>query len=323
VRTYRTALKRGKMHKNNVLLLERAIMDGSAEDVAAVIRECGPFDFTARALGLSVRFGDPAKTLLLIKAGASFDYDTHSNVLRIYYNTIFSTSEIWGEDYPGRYFLMPVFDRITERLVFFGTIYDESDDIIRINGEERPAAPEPLRAESLELLCKYNIISQLHRETMLFYAILFGCEHIEKVLRNCGTKLTRFDLADSFIRLINSYSDIKLASKDALQRLLQAEGADFAVSSATFTYLMRYYVWFTEHWQEFLTLLVCGHAESDCVIAAALKLIEFDKSDALSELSELIPHSALDRLTESAISGGKSKSTAFLLNLKHKGITKS
>jgi hypothetical protein len=308
------------LQKSKILLLEKAILDGTAADVAAVIRKYGPFDFTARALGLCVRYGDPDKTLLLVKSGASFDYDTHNNLLRLDYNTIFSTSEIWGEDYPSRYFLMPVFDRVTDRLVFFGVLYDDADDVIHIDGDERAAAPEPLRAQSLELLCKYNVVSAAHRELMLYYAILFGCENITEVLLRYNTAITRFDISDSFIRLINSYYDIKLSDCNTLAHILAAVGADFTVSGSTFTYLLRYDLWLTERWRDFLTLLVCGNASPECITDTALKLIELDKSDALSELSHLIPSSEIDRLTDSAISGGKSKSTAFLLNLKHNSV---
>jgi len=307
------------MQSNNVLQLERAIVQGTAEDVMDVIREGGPFDFTARAMGLCLRFGDPEKMLMLIKTGASLDYDTHSNVLRIYYNTIFSTSEIWGEDYPARYFLMPVFDRITERLIFFGTLYDESDDFLRVDGEEIAPAPESICAESVELLCKYNVINSASRDLLLYYAILFGRENIAEVLCRCGAKITRFDLADSFTRLINSYENIQLTDCDTLQRLLKLSSAQFTVDDATFNYLLRYEIWLTERWRDFRTLLICGNASPERISDTALKLIELDKSDALSEISERLPREKLDSFLDAAISAGRSKCTAFLLNLKHKG----
>ena len=54
--------------------LESAVLDGTTEDVANIIEEHAPFEFTARALGLAMRYGGVDKTRLLLDAGATFKY---------------------------------------------------------------------------------------------------------------------------------------------------------------------------------------------------------------------------------------------------------
>ena len=72
--------------KERVFLLERAVLDGTDEDVKNVLSACAPFEFTARALGFAMRYGGAEKTRLLIDAGATFKYAKEEKGLNLRYH---------------------------------------------------------------------------------------------------------------------------------------------------------------------------------------------------------------------------------------------
>jgi hypothetical protein len=308
------------VQKSNVLVLERAILDGSSGDVERILKNYGPLEFTARALALSMRFGDAEKTDILLKAGALTDYDRHSNILRLEYNTIYSTSEIWGSDYPANYSLFPVFDKVTERYLFFGTLYEYEDGghLLMIDGKERPPASERVRAESVEAVCRHNALDDNGKEELLYYAILFGCENISKVLRDYGVTLKASrDVSGGYVRLISSLADITVAVRESLKSEVRKNGIKFEVNDGMVSYLLRYESWLTKRWNEFLTILMCGEVSDAGLDAVAEKLVELDADGKLADLNEYGLISDAGKYIERAIDGGKNRALAFLLNAKN------
>ncbi|MDR0818864.1 MAG: hypothetical protein LBN43_04755 [Oscillospiraceae bacterium] len=308
------------MQKNNVLALERAILDGSSGDVERILKSYGPFEFTARALAISMRFGDAEKTDLLLKAGAMTDYDRNSNILRLEYNTIYSTSEIWGSDYPANYSLFPVFDKVTERYLFFGTLYEPRDGehLLMVDGIERSPAPERVRAESIETICRHNALDDYHKEELLYYANLFGCVNISKVLRDNGVTLNASrDVCGGYVRLISSFDDITVAVRETLKSETRKNKVRFEVNDGMVSYLLRYESWLTNRWNEFLTILICGDVSDIGLDAVAEKLVELDADDKLADLKEYGLLSDAGKHIERAIDSGKNRALAFLMNAKN------
>ncbi|MDR2530533.1 MAG: hypothetical protein LBC65_03210 [Oscillospiraceae bacterium] len=311
------------MKRDNVLTLERAILDGSVGDVTHVLRELGPFEFTARALALSMRFGDAEKTELLLKSGAMLEYDLNSNLLRLEYSTVYSKSEIWGADYMAKYSLFPVFDRVTAREMFFGTLYDpaggadpvNSPSLVSADGDERAPASLSVRAECVDVVCKRRALDRDSMEEMLYYSVMFGCGAITDALISHGARLNESrDISSGYVRLISSYDDIRVAVGEALRCELDKTSAQFFIHDGMVTFLLRFESWLTARWGEFLTLLAYGRPSELSLDAVAARLVELDSDGKLTQLAEFGLLRSVPTLIESAIDGGRNRALAFLLD---------
>lgn len=89
---------------DNVLALERAILANDMDRVCEMLAQNGPFEFTARALALAMRFCGPDMVRTLLDEGATFSY-TVTRVLRRRYACGYGFGWIRQVDYAA--FLFP------------------------------------------------------------------------------------------------------------------------------------------------------------------------------------------------------------------------
>lgn len=71
--------------ENKVEILEQAVINGSAEEIAAAFKELGYIEMTARALGLACRFRGAEVVRTLIEHGATFDFPRSEELERRYH----------------------------------------------------------------------------------------------------------------------------------------------------------------------------------------------------------------------------------------------
>ena len=67
-----------------VELLEKAVFSNDKAEVEKIMGAYSPFEFTARALGIAIRFCDADMVKLLLDGGCSFEYELTPQLKRKY-----------------------------------------------------------------------------------------------------------------------------------------------------------------------------------------------------------------------------------------------
>ena len=70
--------------KKKTELLEQTVLTGTPSEVDALFREYGPFEFTAKALGLACRYKGVDTVRVLLENGATFSFEVTPALKRKY-----------------------------------------------------------------------------------------------------------------------------------------------------------------------------------------------------------------------------------------------
>ena len=262
--------------KSRVWLLERAVLDGTVEELAQVIEKYAPFEFTARALGFAMRYGGEEKVRLLKSAGASFEYDKEDRKFKSKYHTSARNERYWNN---VLYELFPIFDKLFDYPQFCGAIYGRYEQLEILApdyyvyiphsnyrwsasekihyGEERKILPEEERAAAI--LAYYENTSRSEtKSAALFFALSLGQYKIADTLIKSG-----FDLGKTFFGGIHAdiYFFLEAHKKEhdmrLFEQMLRRAGTRRIMSDQTFSrHLALGEYWNIEH-MELLCTLVC------------------------------------------------------------------
>ncbi|MBE6665179.1 MAG: leucine-rich repeat domain-containing protein [Ruminococcaceae bacterium] len=148
-----------------VKLLEETVLKGTIEELRAVTETYRPFEMTARALLLAIRYRGADFTKLLLEAGASFDYNITPSMLGKYkmqhstaggnYLTVYALA-IAPEKLWMNYLYSPFYG-VSE----MGITSEQEENVLRIAE----------RMESVKLCLESGVLNQSSLGEMLFFAL--------------------------------------------------------------------------------------------------------------------------------------------------------
>lgn len=160
--------------------LEYAVLNSSAEEIAAVCARVGKVEFSARALGIACRFRGVESVKALVEGGATFDYP--------FTNYMINTYGSYGDDFP-----VMLLDNFPEKgimlFVVTRTIYNS---VKRADGKELSPLPFEERVKTVDYLCRNGEKAAFDAGELLYYAILFKDEQMTAELKKLGVELTEY-----------------------------------------------------------------------------------------------------------------------------------
>lgn len=178
--------------QKKVELLENTVLAGTVEEVACVMDEHSPFEFTARALGYAARFRGMEMVKCLIEHGATFAYEA-----------------------------VPAFAKKYATKVAISNIYNYNVDYSLYLLKDQKIDPVPEGAQILDDEERTKVMELLHTEAekaavneadVLYFSILYG----DTAIRDACAKLGICSLSDT--RAANIRCDINYAHMDGLDR---------------------------------------------------------------------------------------------------------
>lgn len=154
------------------LVLEHAALTKSPEEIAALYKQLGQVECSARALGLACRFRGLACVKALVENGANFTYIPYSDGSGYY--SIF-------------YWLSPLEMNGTLRKASFIKHVDECfKNIVTAGGKSLNVLPVEQRVEVVKYLYQCREQVCLDAGELLFYAIMSSSKRVVKVLKELG-----------------------------------------------------------------------------------------------------------------------------------------
>ena len=175
--------------KEKVLLLEKTVLSGSADEVKAVLVQVMPVELSARALGFACRCRDLEIVKLLVEAGASFSFDRENKTLFGRYALYHDAS---GERFFSDFAQFCVVENVWNNLLF-----GDLDKMYPHDKKSKRKVPDCFkmsdprqRAEIVAYLCGKGMLSEDQRSNMLYYAIMENVPEIAEVLKKGGARLT-------------------------------------------------------------------------------------------------------------------------------------
>lgn len=178
-----------------VLLLERTVLTGSKEDIAAVIKAHKPFAMMARALGFACRCRDQEIVQLLLKEKADFCYASRSQITK--FGLSYKPS---GKEFVADFSLLMVVENVWNPYLFGAmdkyyvrkdakTVYStylKTDKDVSAVPDEMKMAPEQMRIANVELLVKKKVLNLEALNLLLYYSILEEQRELAAALAEMG-----------------------------------------------------------------------------------------------------------------------------------------
>ena len=160
--------------------LEYAVLNSSAEEIAAVCARVGKVEFSARALGIACRYRGLDCVKALVEGGATFDYP--------FTNYMINTYGSYGDDFP-----VMLLDNFPEKgiklFVVTNKIYRS---VKRADGQELSPLSFEERVRTVDYLCENREKAAFDAGELLYYAILFKDEPMTEELKKRGAELTEY-----------------------------------------------------------------------------------------------------------------------------------
>ena len=226
--------------EEKVLMLERAVLSGSKEEISDVIKTYKPFAMMARALGFACRCRDQEIVQLLLKEKASFSYESRSQV------TKFGLShKPSGKEFVANFSLLMAVENIWNPYLFGAmdkyyvrkdakTVYSpylKTDKDVSSVPEEMKMASAQERISNVALLFKKKVIGKADLNLLLYYAILEEQQELTSALLDMGAVIdVPWLIADAehngCISEMNQYLDaMNEMPEDRRIKVLQVIGA--------------------------------------------------------------------------------------------------
>ncbi|MDE6031802.1 MAG: hypothetical protein K2G32_09295, partial [Oscillospiraceae bacterium] len=175
--------------RDKIIFLEKAVLNGSADEVSALFRELDAKNFSARALGLACRFRGLDMVKALVECGAVFDCSKSSwfgGFMKIHHGTALLYNECtcqWS-DY-SLMILEPCRTLIVEGI----QPVDYDEDLGYINkAEDEGALPVSERLKILDYLCSRPDIG-FDMNNVFYFSIITDCTEFYGTLKERGAAL--------------------------------------------------------------------------------------------------------------------------------------
>ena len=160
--------------------LEYAVLNSSAEEIAAVCARVGKVEFSARALGIACRFRGVDCVKALVEGGATFDYP--------FTNYMINTYGSYGDDFP-----VMLLDNFPEKGIMLFVVTNKMyRSVKRADGQEFSPLPFEERVKTVDYLCGNGEKAAFDAGELLYYAILFKDEQMTAELKKRGARLTEY-----------------------------------------------------------------------------------------------------------------------------------
>ena len=174
--------KLGKLEK--VKVLEETIIKNNLKEVQQIVRECAPFEFTARALGYACLIGNLDIIKLLLKNGASFNYKDDTATKRNYKTSYKSSTKSFLANYS-------LYIADTGKNIILDSPETSARNLHFAQPDMYPDAYNSY--ESRALIAEYLLTQKkadFDAGNALYYSILWDCEPVAKVLSENGIHFT-------------------------------------------------------------------------------------------------------------------------------------
>lgn len=160
--------------------LEYAVLNLSAEEIAAVCARLGSVEYSARALAIACRFRGVECVKELVEGGASFDTP--------FTNYMFQTYGSYGDDLS-----VMLLDNFPDKTItYFYVTPKIYKSVKRADGAELLPLPFEKRAETVDYLCANGKKAAFDAGELLYYAILFGDESMAAELKKRGAEFSEY-----------------------------------------------------------------------------------------------------------------------------------
>ena len=167
-----------------VELLEETVMHGSLQEVTDVYKAYEPFEITARALALAARYRGLDYVKVLIKMGATFNYEYSSSLQAKYHvNRVTATAS-----YKTLFYLMLVPDDLS--ILKKNRISDYIEGIIGMNIPEDMVPID--RSQRMEIIRYLFRLRRISMDEMMLFALQYG----------------DIECADALLEITNDYKKI-------------------------------------------------------------------------------------------------------------------
>lgn len=167
-------------------ILEDAVINESAADIADVYKALGYVEFSARALGLACRFRGAEIARLLISLGATFDFPKTQDAERLYHVTAGFGWSNYRTDFS--LYLLNITKQIKGACCCKGLKLLKK--MPRIDKRALTQLPDNERAEVLQMLCENAENISFSPSELLYYAIFARDEFIIGELKRLGCTLS-------------------------------------------------------------------------------------------------------------------------------------
>ena len=312
--------------KDKIMLLENAVLNGSAEEVSALFRELDAAEFSARALGLACRFRGVDMVRALAECGASFrcpKQESFRGFMKIHHSAAPFDHEYTGrwEDY-SLMILEPCRTLIVEGITSVG--YDDDFGYIS-KAEDGGVLHVSERLKVLDYLCGCSDIG-FDKDNVFYFSILTDCSEFYGALKERGSALPE-NIRASLIKGGNEWNIfsaiLHLAPSEVFPRAVERLAAELSPGER-----MKYNDTFFEIHKNLFTdpknlELVLEHF--DCSKMKQTKTLKFlinnDAAGCLALLENagwLKQNRRRDELIQYASEGGRTECAAWLLDFKNR-----
>ncbi len=167
-------------------ILEDAVINESAADIADVYKALGYVEFSARALGLACRFRGAEIVRLLIGFGATFDFPKTEDAERLYHVTAGFGWSNYRSDFS--LYLLDIAKQIKGACCCKGLKL--AKNVKRLDKSTLKMLPDSERAEVLRVLCENAEKISFSPSELLYYAVFARDEFITGELKRLGIGLS-------------------------------------------------------------------------------------------------------------------------------------
>ena len=156
--------------QEKVELLEEAVLSGTLEDLQNVCKVHGPFEFTARALGMAVRCRTADFTQELLKNGATFAYEASAAFTRKY-NCVVKVTNKYSYNVNFALLALEGVVKVTDRYSYDGHVtlfaLEKQIDCLK----DMDVMPAEERGRSIAWICRAGICAP-ELQNLLYHAIM-------------------------------------------------------------------------------------------------------------------------------------------------------
>ncbi|MDE6731638.1 MAG: leucine-rich repeat domain-containing protein [Oscillospiraceae bacterium] len=167
-------------------ILEDAVINESAADIADVYKALGRIEFSARALGLACRFRGAEIVRLLIGLGATFDFPKTEDAERLYHVTAGFGWSNYRTDFS--LYLLNITKQIKGACCCKGLKLLKR--VPRIDKKALTQLPDNERGEVLQALCENADKISFSPSELMYYAVFARDEFIISELKRLGYTLS-------------------------------------------------------------------------------------------------------------------------------------
>lgn len=312
--------------RDKIILLEKAVLNGSADEVSALFRELGAKDFSTRALGLACRFRGLDMVKALVECGAVFDCSKSSwfgGFMKIHHGAALLYNECtcrWSD-----YSLM-ILEPCRTMIVSGIQPVDYDKDFGYINkAEDEGVLPVSERLKILDYLCGCSDIG-FDMNNVYYFSIITDCTEFYGTLKERGAALPE-KIRASLIKRGNDWVIFSMilhhAPPEIFPSAVERLAAEFSSEEK-----IKYSDAFFEGLKNLFTIpknleLIMEHFDRSKMNKTKILKFLIDNDAAgcfplLERAGWLKPARRRDEIIQYASDGGRMESTVWLMDFKNR-----